>query len=97
MSLKPSNKHFSLYCAGAGNKLLSVATGHSDLYLITTDSNVVYRWDVCAGHALLKSQGGAIISFKPTLDALKLHKGENSPLCVFCPRLGENCAHIIMQ
>ena len=61
---------------GAGNKILTVVNGLSDLYLITTESNVVHRWDTCAGHAMLKVSGGGIIRYKHVLDALSSYKGE---------------------
>lgn len=61
---------------GAGNKLLTVLTGLADMYVITTESNVVCRWDTCAGHAQLRAHGGLIISYKTTLDALCSYRGD---------------------
>ena len=42
--------------AGAGYKMLSVALGFADAY--ATSKGSTYKWDTCAGHAILKAMGG---------------------------------------
>lgn len=56
------------YVSGAGHKLLCVATGKA--HLLVTSSPSTYYWDTCAGHAILRSLGGGLLSLQ---DSLKLH------------------------
>ena len=42
--------------AGAGYKLLCVAKGWVDMY--ATSKGSTYKWDSCAGHAILNALGG---------------------------------------
>lgn len=48
--------------AGAGYKLISVALGQADAYVLTKGST--YRWDICGPHSILQSQGGGLLDFK---------------------------------
>lgn len=48
--------------AGAGYKILSVATGQVDAYILTKGST--YRWDTCGPQAILRSLGGGIMDFQ---------------------------------
>ncbi|XP_051171972.1 inositol polyphosphate 1-phosphatase [Leptopilina boulardi] len=48
--------------AGAGYKILSVATGQVDAYILSRGST--YRWDTCGPQAILRSLGGGIIDFQ---------------------------------
>jgi inositol polyphosphate 1-phosphatase len=66
-SLEP---HFNItVAAGAGYKLLSLATGMADIYLLSKDST--HYWDTCGPHAILKSLGGGILNFQ------KLQRNQN--------------------
>lgn len=78
--------------AGAGYKLLTVARGQADVYLLSKGST--YRWDTCGPHAILRALGaegdqGGVASFRRVmetelealprkLDSLQLfyHQGE---------------------
>ncbi|XP_029038584.2 inositol polyphosphate 1-phosphatase [Osmia bicornis bicornis] len=48
--------------AGAGYKILSVALGHVDAYILSKGST--YKWDTCGPQALLRSLNGGIIEFR---------------------------------
>ena len=48
--------------AGAGYKILSVAIGLVDAYILTKGST--YRWDTCGPQAILRSLGGGILDFE---------------------------------
>ncbi|XP_067929966.1 inositol polyphosphate 1-phosphatase-like [Watersipora subatra] len=77
MSFLVENPNYQLISPkGAGNKILAVVNGLADLYIVTIESNVVHRWDTCAGHAILKMAGGGIVSYKDTLDALTSYQGD---------------------
>ncbi|XP_053595126.1 inositol polyphosphate 1-phosphatase-like [Microplitis demolitor] len=60
---KLSNCGFKLIeVAGAGYKILTVAIGQADAYILSKKST--YKWDTCGPHAILRSLGGGIIDFK---------------------------------
>lgn len=42
--------------AGVGHKILQVITGGADLYLLS--HNTSFKWDTCAGHAVLMAIDG---------------------------------------
>ncbi|XP_031829066.1 inositol polyphosphate 1-phosphatase isoform X2 [Nomia melanderi] len=48
--------------AGAGYKILCVALGQADAYILSKKST--YKWDTCGPHALLRSLTGGIIEFE---------------------------------
>lgn len=48
--------------AGAGYKILSVALGQVDAYILSKSST--YKWDTCGPQALLRSLHGGIIEFQ---------------------------------
>lgn len=48
--------------AGAGYKILSVALGQVDAYILSKGST--YKWDTCGPQALLRSLNGGIIEFQ---------------------------------
>lgn len=48
--------------AGAGYKILSVALGQVDAYILSKGST--YKWDTCGPQALLRSLDGGIIEFQ---------------------------------
>ncbi|XP_015436632.1 PREDICTED: inositol polyphosphate 1-phosphatase [Dufourea novaeangliae] len=59
--------------AGAGYKILSVALGEADAYILSKKST--YKWDTCGPHALVRSLNGGVIEFQsfiknPDLDYL---------------------------
>ncbi|CAL8118549.1 unnamed protein product [Orchesella dallaii] len=59
---KLKTKFNTISSAGAGYKLLCVALGLADVYLLSKDS--VHLWDLCGPHCILNSLGGGIYSYK---------------------------------
>ncbi|KAL0882392.1 hypothetical protein ABMA27_000877 [Loxostege sticticalis] len=47
--------------AGAGNKLLKVAIGEAEAYILS--KGTTFLWDTCGPHAIIKARGGDILSF----------------------------------
>jgi len=57
--LKPH--YHCVEAGGAGYKILCVALGLVDLYVSSKAST--YKWDTCAGQALLQSLGGGCVEY----------------------------------
>lgn len=55
------------FASGAGYKMLCVALGLADAYVLSEGST--FKWDTCGPHAILKALGGGIIDFSETLKA----------------------------
>lgn len=58
---KLKTKFNTISGAGAGYKLLCVALGNADAYLLSKDS--VHLWDLCGPHSILNSLGGGIVNY----------------------------------
>jgi len=56
-----------VHSAGAGYKLLCVALGLADVYILTKAST--HFWDTCGPHSIIKSLGGNIVKYQPTMEA----------------------------
>lgn len=67
--------------AGAGYKLLCVAKGWVDMY--ATSKGSTYKWDSCAGHAILNALGGGCFDMAQIRSA-----GKQVPLSYDKPRDG---------
>ncbi|PAA76683.1 hypothetical protein BOX15_Mlig013832g3 [Macrostomum lignano] len=56
-----------LTAPGAGYKLLCVIDRLCSAYVLSKDNT--YRWDTCAPHAILRSQGGGVVKHQQALTA----------------------------
>ena len=61
MISKLKTKFNTISSSGAGYKLLCVALGVADAYLLSKDS--VHLWDLCGPHSILNSLGGGILNY----------------------------------
>lgn len=52
---------------GAGYKILSVALGQADAYILSKGST--YKWDTCGPQALLRSLEGGLIEFQSFINS----------------------------
>jgi len=59
--------------AGAGYKILLVILGRVDIYVTTK----TYKWDTCAGHAILTSQGGGLTELETSEEVIYNKPREN--------------------
>ncbi|XP_066581792.1 inositol polyphosphate 1-phosphatase isoform X1 [Prorops nasuta] len=57
-----ANNFTMVEASGAGYKILSVALGQADVYILSKGST--YRWDTCAPQSLLLSLGGGILDYQ---------------------------------
>lgn len=54
---------YKVLCAsGAGHKMLEVARGRAQAYVLS--KSTTYKWDVCAPHGILRALGGDVITYE---------------------------------
>uniref|UniRef100_A0A182PX64 inositol-1,4-bisphosphate 1-phosphatase n=1 Tax=Anopheles epiroticus TaxID=199890 RepID=A0A182PX64_9DIPT len=58
-------KYDVIYSSGAGYKILKVATGEAELFLLS--KGTTYKWDTCAPQAILRSMNGDLFNLQDTL------------------------------
>lgn len=63
--LKNQLKYDIVYSSGAGYKILKVATGEAELFLLS--KGTTYKWDTCAPQAILRSLDGELFDLQDTL------------------------------
>lgn len=75
--------YITIASSGAGYKVLKVILEDASMYFLSSSST--YKWDTCAGHAILRSLGGEIIDLiascrlkKPVSLTYVLNDGEKS-------------------
>nr|XP_015199563.1 PREDICTED: inositol polyphosphate 1-phosphatase-like [Lepisosteus oculatus] len=73
------------YASGAGYKILCVALGLVDAYVVSEGST--YKWDSCAPHAILRALGGGAVDLGQCLSGLAEHGGRPE-LKYHLPRAG---------
>ncbi|XP_055589287.1 uncharacterized protein LOC129741572 [Uranotaenia lowii] len=70
--LKNQLKYDIVYSSGAGHKILKVATGEAELFLLSKGNT--YKWDTCAPQAILRSLDGELFDLQDTLINKSLKK-----------------------
>lgn len=55
------------FASGAGYKMLCVAMGLADAYVLSEGST--FKWDSCGPHAILRALGGGIVDLAGALQA----------------------------
>lgn len=63
--LKQKLKYEICYSSGAGHKILKLITGEADLNLLSRSTT--FKWDTCAGQAILMAMGGNVLSLNDTI------------------------------
>ncbi|EAA13432.4 AGAP001047-PB [Anopheles gambiae str. PEST] len=58
-------KYDVVYSSGAGYKILKIATGEAELFLLS--KGTTYKWDTCAPQAILRSMNGDLFDLQDTL------------------------------
>ncbi|KFB40174.1 AGAP001047-PA-like protein [Anopheles sinensis] len=58
-------KYDVIYSSGAGYKILKIATGEAELFLLS--KGTTYKWDTCAPQAILRSMNGDLFNLQETL------------------------------
>uniref|UniRef100_A0A182QV69 inositol-1,4-bisphosphate 1-phosphatase n=1 Tax=Anopheles farauti TaxID=69004 RepID=A0A182QV69_9DIPT len=58
-------KYDVIYSSGAGYKILKIATGEAELFLLS--KGTTYKWDTCAPQAILRSMNGDLFNLQDTL------------------------------
>ncbi|XP_066064482.1 inositol polyphosphate 1-phosphatase [Chamaea fasciata] len=66
----------ALLAAGAGYKLLCVALGLADAFVLSQATT--FAWDSCAPHAILRALGGGVVALEGSLRVLR-EGGEGEP------------------
>ncbi|KAG7477425.1 hypothetical protein MATL_G00069550 [Megalops atlanticus] len=74
------------YASGAGYKILCVALGLADAYVVSEGST--FKWDSCAPHALLRALGGGAADLAACLGACPEDGGHPPELTYHQPRPG---------
>lgn len=80
--LKQKLRYEIVYSSGAGHKILKCITDDADLNLLSRGTT--FKWDTCAGQAILMSMGGNILSLNDTIFSGKpvpLAYGKNEANC----------------
>lgn len=80
--LKQKLKYDICYSSGAGHKILKLITGEADLNLLSRATT--FKWDTCAGQAILMAIGGNVLSLNDTIFTGKpvpLQYGNKEPNC----------------
>ncbi|XP_036388240.1 inositol polyphosphate 1-phosphatase isoform X2 [Megalops cyprinoides] len=74
------------YASGAGYKILCVALGLADAYVVSEGST--FKWDSCAPHALLRALGGGVVDLAACLGTCPEDGGHPLELTYHQPRPG---------
>ncbi|XP_026535838.1 inositol polyphosphate 1-phosphatase [Notechis scutatus] len=65
------------FASGAGYKMLCVALGLADAYVLSEGST--FKWDSCGPHAILRALGGGIIDLSAALKVWRAGQHKNLP------------------
>ncbi|XP_048345656.1 inositol polyphosphate 1-phosphatase [Sphaerodactylus townsendi] len=65
------------FASGAGYKMLCVALGFADAYVLSEGST--FKWDSCGPHAILRALGGGIANFAGALHAWRAGQHDSLP------------------
>lgn len=65
------------FASGAGYKMLCVALGFADAYVLSESST--FKWDSCGPHAILRALGGGIADFAGALHAWRNGQRDSLP------------------
>uniref|UniRef100_A0A8D2J1M3 Uncharacterized protein n=1 Tax=Varanus komodoensis TaxID=61221 RepID=A0A8D2J1M3_VARKO len=65
------------FASGAGYKMLCVALGLADAYVLSEGST--FKWDSCGPHAILQALGGGIVDLSAALQAWRAGQGKQLP------------------
>ncbi|XP_015743206.1 inositol polyphosphate 1-phosphatase [Python bivittatus] len=65
------------FASGAGYKMLCVALGLADAYVLSEGST--FKWDSCGPHALLRALGGGIVDLSAALQAWRAGQRKRLP------------------
>lgn len=65
------------FASGAGYKMLCVALGLADAYVLSEGST--FKWDSCGPHAILRALGGGIVDLSAALRLWHAGQRKNLP------------------
>ncbi|KAH0629160.1 hypothetical protein JD844_011023 [Phrynosoma platyrhinos] len=65
------------FASGAGYKMLCVALGLADAYVLSEGST--FKWDSCGPHAILRALGGGIVDLRQALQAWQAGQRKQLP------------------